>query len=534
MNRRRAIILAALAASTCGDGETPTAPPPPEPTRPAAVAVTPATVGLTALGATAQLTAEVRDQNGGVMAGVGVTWASSASSVATADGMGVVTAVADGVATITAMAGQASGSAAVSVMQSAASVRVLAAVSTILPGDTLRLVAEAQDENGHPVAGAVFTWSSSEVSVARVDGMGLVRGVREGSATITAMVGTAQGTAEITVVSPDRAALVALYEATGGPNWRRSGSWLTAAPLGEWHGVNTNPEGRVTGLYLNDNDLIGPIPPELGNLASLTGLDLNDNALAGPIPPELGNLTGLEGLYLIDNDLTGPIPPELGNLTGLWLLYLDDNALGGQIPPELGNLASLEELRLYNNYLSGQIPPELGNLASLKLLDIGDNALGGPIPPELANLTGLEWLALGGNELCAPNDPRLRAWLLERRSYPPPCPPHPNVRLLPRALMREDGNGVSLTLPEDLRNPAAVTVSDARVVAATVFRRPIGQSGLLYPEALHLVPRGRGNAEVEVVPSGGGAPAIVEVVGAGGRGDVRYRHRHGSTRPAGL
>ena len=37
------------------------------------------------------------------------------------------------------------------------------------------------------------------------------------------------GTAEITVENPDRAALVALYHATDGPNWTRNENWLTEA-----------------------------------------------------------------------------------------------------------------------------------------------------------------------------------------------------------------------------------------------------------------------------------------------------------------
>ena len=35
----------------------------------------------------------------------------------------------------------------------------------------------------------------------------------------------------------DRAALVALYHATGGDNWRRNDNWLSDAPLTNWTGV---------------------------------------------------------------------------------------------------------------------------------------------------------------------------------------------------------------------------------------------------------------------------------------------------------
>ena len=49
----------------------------------------------------------------------------------------------------------------------------------------------------------------------------------------------------------DRAALVALYEATDGPNWVDNGNWLTDAPLGEWYGVDTGcfRAGRAVGAF---------------------------------------------------------------------------------------------------------------------------------------------------------------------------------------------------------------------------------------------------------------------------------------------
>ena len=52
----------AVWASGCGDATV--GPPPPDPPRPTTVAVTPATAVLSALGATMQLSAEVRDQDG--------------------------------------------------------------------------------------------------------------------------------------------------------------------------------------------------------------------------------------------------------------------------------------------------------------------------------------------------------------------------------------------------------------------------------------------------------------------------------------
>ena len=164
----------------------------------------------------------------------------------------------------------------------------------------------------------------------------------------------------------EREALVLFYHATGGPNWRDNTNWLSDAPLDEWHHVSTDSTGRVIGLYLNDNQLSGEIPPELGSLSFLEYLDLGRNQLAGPIPPHLGDLAFLEHLRLGGNQLSGEIPPELGSLANLESLSLGGNQLSGEIPPQLGSLANLEGLYLGGNRLSGEIPPQLGSLANLE------------------------------------------------------------------------------------------------------------------------------------------------------------------------
>ena len=157
----------------------------------------------------------------------------------------------------------------------------------------------------------------------------------------------------------DREALIALYNATDGENWRDSENWLTDAPLEEWARVTTDERGRVTVLELTDNGLKGKIPPELGSLAKLMVLALEGNRLSGEIPPELGNLANLRHLGLSHNELTGEIPPELGKLTYLRGLYLNVNGLSGTIPPELGNLPALQNLDIYDNRLSGCLPESL-------------------------------------------------------------------------------------------------------------------------------------------------------------------------------
>ena len=202
-------------------------------------------------------------------------------------------------------------------------------------------------------------------------------------------------------VTSDRAALIALYNATDGDNWKNNTNWLSNEPLSSWYGVNTTIYGRVTRLYLPENQLSGTIPEGLGVLAKLQELWLNHNMLRGEIPVELGNLTNLQQLTLSDNMLTGGIPAELGKLTDLYVLSLWGNMLSGEIPEELGNLTLLLELYLNRNELSGTIPVDLGKLASSGLwyLDLSQNMLSGEIPAELGKLTLLQVLSLSQNML---------------------------------------------------------------------------------------------------------------------------------------
>ena len=198
-------------------------------------------------------------------------------------------------------------------------------------------------------------------------------------------------------VASDRAALEALYDATGGADWKNSTNWKTAAPLGEWHGVTTDADGRVTELVLLANGLAGRTPEALGRLAKLRDLDLGLNELTGRIPDALGDLVNLYGLYLGFNKLTGTIPPRLGDLSGLIWFDLRANRLTGPIPDELASLTNLRRLLLNRNALTGPIPPWLGDFTSLEELELQLNGFSGTIPETLGNLNNLEELLLGEN-----------------------------------------------------------------------------------------------------------------------------------------
>ena len=309
--------------------------------------------------------------------------------VATVNGQGLVTAVNNGSAVITAQSGSLSASASITVSQ----VPVRIVIELPPPGgrfmqtDTgqVKLVATVQDRNGHPVAGAEVTWSSSDESVATVSDQGVVNEVSSGFTQITARSGDLSDSINFGVSIS--LALGRFYMATNGPDWTQNTNWLTDAPLEEWHGITVGLFGQPTILNLNNNNLGGSIPMDAGQLYSLGELNLGSNRLSGEIPATIGKLEYLGKLNLSDNQLSGEIPAELGRLEELEVLALDRNELTGELPAELGNLANLRELHLQEN-----------------------ESLNGPLPDSFTNLE-LQTLNLDGTALCVPANSEFQTWI---------------------------------------------------------------------------------------------------------------------------
>lgn len=236
----------------------------------------------------------------------------------------------------------------------------------------------------------------------------------------------------------EREALIALYNSTNGDNWIIKSGWKASTPHtdgfalpgteNKWYGI-TCDEGNamVLRIDLNKNHLVGPIPPELGNLTNLQHLYISENQLSGSIPTTLSDLTNLISLDLHSNKLSDKIPPDLTKLVNLTTLNLSVNSLTDKIPPgldqlsqlkwldlasnqlednipqELCKLSNLQWLRLESNKLTGNIPtPESGQFQQLQELFLAFNQLTGPIPPELGNLSNLKWLHLASNNLTGP------------------------------------------------------------------------------------------------------------------------------------
>jgi Leucine-rich repeat (LRR) protein len=91
-------------------------------------------------------------------------------------------------------------------------------------------------------------------------------------------------------------------------------------------------------------------------LSYMYGIDLSNNNFVGAIPPEFGNLSKILSLNLSHNNLTGSIPATFSNLKQIESLDLSYNNLNGAIPPQLTGITTLEVFSVVYNNLSGKTP----------------------------------------------------------------------------------------------------------------------------------------------------------------------------------
>lgn len=197
-----ATITATCAGKSGTSTVTITSAPPPPPVV-TTVTVSPPTASLT-VGATAALSATVKDAQGNVMTGQTIAWTTSNASIATVNSTGMVTAVAAGSATITATCAGKSGSAAVTVTAAppvVTTVTVSPSTASVSVGATVSLTATVKDAQGNVMTGQSITWSTNNAAAATVNSNGVVSGIAAGSATVTATCAGKTGSSSVTVTA---------------------------------------------------------------------------------------------------------------------------------------------------------------------------------------------------------------------------------------------------------------------------------------------------------------------------------------------
>ena len=152
------------------------------------------------VGATTQLSAQVTDDQGNVLAGRPITFTSGSPAVATVNSAGLVTGVAVGTATITVTSEGKTGTASITVTPvPVARVLISPNAPNVTIGQQVRLDASAEGANGQALPGRPAQWSSGSPTIATVTGDGVLTGVAAGIAVIFANIEGVVGSATVTV-----------------------------------------------------------------------------------------------------------------------------------------------------------------------------------------------------------------------------------------------------------------------------------------------------------------------------------------------
>jgi len=207
-----------------------------------------------------------------------------------------------------------------------------------------------------------------------------------------------------------RYSLAVLYFATGGDNWNDcsqttnspcpsdSTRFLSAVDVCFWFGITCSQQ-EITGISIDNNNLVGRLPDELSVLGQMVDIDFDGNRfISGTIPASLGTLDNLETLDLDNNILTGTIPNTLFDASLMKALDLDTNNLSGSLSPRFSELSDLQILFLDQNSLVGTLPPEMGTMNQLRFLTLDDNNLSGSVPSSWSGMTELRVFLINNNE----------------------------------------------------------------------------------------------------------------------------------------
>lgn len=189
----------------------------------------------------------------------------------------------------------------------------------------------------------------------------------------------------------DYTALRALYLSTDGDNWTDNTGWPDAltfmanptpqsgTDMSMWYGIvcqefRGGPTDKVNYVEIEDNNLIGSIPNEIGGMSILKSLRLNDNSISG----DLSSLSTLNLMNTLDLSRTG----VAGNISALSttqtnIILLADTDVVGDLS-SLYPLGGLDNVDLENTYVVGDIVLFHG-MSALLTLNLNDTNVSGDI-----------------------------------------------------------------------------------------------------------------------------------------------------------
>ncbi len=302
-------------------------------------------------GQTVQMSLALLDANSNAALNRTVVWASSVPGVATVSNTGLVTAVAVGTTTVTATSEGKVGSIVIQVVPvnqppvvpPVATVSITASPSVLQPSQTTQTTVVLRDASNNVLTGRIITYSSSNSTIATVDGVGLVTALRSGSVQITA---TSEGqTGQVTITVPPVAqvivtaplttlqigqttqASVTLRDAQGNPVGNRIVAWSSSNPAA----LSVSNSGLVTAvgpgaaqIIVTSEGVTGSVTITVPSVATvsisapLTTLQPTQTTQTSVVLRDASNnvLTGRPITYASSNSSVASVDPS-GLVTGI-------------------------------------------------------------------------------------------------------------------------------------------------------------------------------------------------------------------------
>ncbi len=243
------------------------------------------------------------------------------------------------------------------------------------------------------------------------------------------------------------AALTALFNSTGGPQWRIATGWLSAQPPAgagstpahcSWFGVRCNACGRVTRVILVSNNLSGSLPAALSDLQAITAFDVHLNSISGTLvrharthararahkhggersltrrsrtqPASLAAWSQLVTLDISSSALSGTLSADFAQWTALQTLALEQTRLSGSLAEAFSSWEQLRELQLFITSLSGTLTPAFSRWTLLEQIGLYSTAISGTLSAAFAAWTQLRQLDAFSTSLSGSLDASMAAW----------------------------------------------------------------------------------------------------------------------------
>ena len=145
------------------------------------------------------------------------------------------------------------------------------------------------------------------------------------------LLNSGQAAGAVMLVAQTAAALMAIYNSTGGPagRWAHEEGWGGPGNPCDWYGVCCGEFATEAAGCRGDRK-----QPE-----AITGLLLGGNRLTGTLPDSpvvWAAFTRIQTLVFRRNELSGTLPAALGLLTETVDMNLRENLFGGTLPVQLG------------------------------------------------------------------------------------------------------------------------------------------------------------------------------------------------------